>query len=76
MDGVRKGSVRTVWVTSMLTAGSLPKGGMQFDVNGNPVYLSKFMANYMQSKVGCAWLADRFAQRMGKDGVLSVVSFM
>lgn len=51
-----------------------PKGGMQFDENGVPVYLEKYMANYMQSKVGCAWLADKFAQRMGDKGVLSVVS--
>jgi hypothetical protein len=51
-----------------------PKGGMQFDENGVPVYLEKFMANYMQSKVGCAWLADKFAQRIGDKGILSVVS--
>lgn len=73
-QGLRKGSVRIVWVTSMLQRGS-PAGGMQFDGDGEPVYLEPFMANYMQSKVGCAWLADKFARRMGDKGVLSVVSF-
>jgi retinol dehydrogenase-12 len=37
--------------------------------------LTKGMDNYMQSKVGDAWLADRFAKRLGEHGILSVVSF-
>ena len=74
-EGVSKGSVRIVWVTSLLQAGT-PPGGMQFDGHGNPVYLKKFMANYMQSKAGDAWLADRFAKRLGDKGVLSLVGFV
>ncbi len=67
-----KSSVRIVWVVSLLQAGT-PPGGMQFDANGTPVYLKKFMQNYMQSKAGDAWLAIHFAERLGKYGVMSVV---
>lgn len=74
MEGVSKGSVRLVWVTSLLQRGA-PPGGMKFDATGEPVYIEKpFMGNYMQSKVGDAWLADRFAKRLGDKGVLSMVS--
>jgi retinol dehydrogenase-12 len=47
---------------------------MNFYKDGKPQILTKFMDNYMQSKVGCAWLADEFAKRLGDKGVLSVVS--
>jgi retinol dehydrogenase 12 len=63
-----------VWVTSLLHLGSHPPGGMSFQADGTPEVLTKFMANYMQSKVGDAWLADRFAKRLGEHGILSVVS--
>jgi retinol dehydrogenase-12 len=72
--GTPKGSVRIVWVTSMLLEGELPKEGMTFQSDGTPVILSGFMDNYMQSKIGDAWLADNFAKRLGEHGILSVVS--
>jgi len=71
--GLPKGSVRLVWVVSMISQGA-PAGAMQFDSNGVPVILKDAMTNYMQTKVGGTWLADLFAQRMGDKGVLSVVS--
>lgn len=74
LPDVRKFSVRMVWVTSLLQAGT-PPGGMQFESDGTPVVLNKkFMDNYMQSKVGDAWLAADFAEKLGKHGIMSVVS--
>jgi retinol dehydrogenase-12 len=75
MSGTPKESVRIVWVTSMLREGMLPEEGIKFQTDGTPVVLTKGMDNYMQSKVGDAWLADRFAKRLGEHGILSVVSF-
>jgi NAD(P)-dependent dehydrogenase (short-subunit alcohol dehydrogenase family) len=72
--GTPVGSVRMVWVTSLLHAGGLSPGGISFHADGTPVVLTKFMANYMQSKIGDAWLADKFAKRLGEHGILSVVS--
>ncbi|KAE8446079.1 hypothetical protein EG329_012587 [Mollisiaceae sp. DMI_Dod_QoI] len=66
-----KFSVRIVWVVSLLQGG-IPPEGMQFESSGTPKVLTKFMENYMQSKVGDAWLAADFAERLGKDGVMSV----
>jgi retinol dehydrogenase-12 len=66
-------SVRIVWVVSLLQLGT-PAGAMNFDKDGKPQILTKFMDNYMQSKVGCAWLADEFAKCLGDKGILSVVS--
>ncbi|RDL36357.1 Uncharacterized protein BP5553_05709 [Venustampulla echinocandica] len=68
--GTPPSSVRIVWVTSLLQEGT-PAGGVNFDENGTPVVL-KFMDNYMQSKAGCAWFADKFAHRLGAKGILSV----
>lgn len=45
---------------------------MKFESDGTPKILTRFMANYMQSKVGVAWLAGFFADRLGEKGVLSV----
>lgn len=33
------------------------------------------MENYMQSKTGNVFLAAETAQRLGKDGIISVVSY-
>jgi len=65
------GSVRIVWEVAVLQ-GQLHKNGMQFEADGTPKVLTKFMANYMQSKVGVAWLTGLFADRLGGKGVLSV----
>jgi NAD(P)-dependent dehydrogenase (short-subunit alcohol dehydrogenase family) len=50
----------------------LHKDGMQFETDGSPKILTKFMANYIQSKVGVAWLTGLFADRLAEKGVLSV----
>jgi hypothetical protein len=71
--GTLAGSVRIVWVTSLLMHGT-PPGGMYFQPDGTPVVL-KSMENYMQSKVGDALLADKFAKRLGEHEILSVVSW-
>jgi len=63
--------VRIVWVVSMMQLGT-PKGGMAFDGTGSPTILKKAMDNYMQSKVGGAWLAAEFAKRLGIHRILSV----
>ena len=67
-------SVRIVWVSSMITT-SVPPGGIQFsEESGNPKVLKNRMQNYMQSKVGNVFLASEAAKRVGKDGIISVVS--
>ena len=68
-------SVRIIWVVSLLGRTGVPQGGVHFDDDGTPQILSGYMQNYMQSKCGGAWLADRFARRLGEKGILSVVSF-
>lgn len=55
---------------------SIPQNGMGFDDKGAPKILTNFMGNYMQTKVGVAWLADKFSRRLGKSGILSVVSLI
>lgn len=67
------GSVRIVWVVSMLRTGN-PPGAMTFEADGTPKFQAGFMQNYFASKNGGAWLANLFADRLGKHGVLSVVS--
>ncbi|EPE24849.1 NAD(P)-binding Rossmann-fold containing protein [Glarea lozoyensis ATCC 20868] len=71
MPGMSAGSVRVVWVVTYLGASPL-EGGMRLDGKGEPVYLNKFMENYFQSKVGCTWLTDYYAKRLGPKGVMSV----
>ena len=45
-----------------------------FDDQGAPKALPKVFPNYMQSKVGSAWLASEFATRFEQHKILSVVS--
>ena len=67
-------SVRIVWMSSMITF-SVPPGGIQFSKeSGSPKVLKNRMQNYMQSKVGNVFLASEAAKRVGKDGIISVVS--
>jgi retinol dehydrogenase-12 len=49
---------------------------MNFQPDGTPEIITQknFMANYMQSKVGGAWLAAHLAEKLGKHGIMSVVS--
>ncbi|RDW81912.1 hypothetical protein BP6252_03024 [Coleophoma cylindrospora] len=65
------GRVRIVWVSSLLYMDTA-YGGMSFDANGVPVILKKPMENYMRTKVGNAWLAAEFAERVGEAGIMSV----
>ncbi len=65
-------SVRVVFVTSLLQLGA-PAGGIQFDEHGTPKVLKAF-PNYMESKVGSAWLAYEYSKLLDKDRVLCVVS--
>lgn len=67
----RSNTVRIVWVSSIVGTGP-PKGGVQFDENGNPKQFSG-MENYMQTKAGDVYLASEFAKRLGDDRILSVV---
>lgn len=67
------GSVRIVWVSSLLGVGTI-KGGMSFDPEtGSPKIPSDPMSNYMQSKVGNVFLAHECAKRLGGEGILSMV---
>jgi len=45
---------------------------MTFESDGTPKILTGYMSNYMQSKVGVAWIAGLFADRLGEKGVLSI----
>ncbi|PYI24129.1 NAD(P)-binding protein [Aspergillus violaceofuscus CBS 115571] len=66
------GSVRVVWVASLLSA-FVAHGGIVFDEeSGAPTVLKNVMENYMQSKVGNVFLASEMARRVGGDGVMSL----
>jgi hypothetical protein len=70
-----KFSVRLVWVVSLLQGWNPPQGqGMRYENDGTPTVLKGVMENYMQSKVGTVWLSMESAARLGKHGILSVVS--
>jgi len=66
------GSVRAVYVSSMISFGT-PRGGIRWDDSaGRPKVLGSPMDNYMGSKVGGVFLAHDAARRLGKDGVIAV----
>ncbi|KAL2831124.1 NAD(P)-binding protein [Aspergillus cavernicola] len=66
------GSVRVVWVASIIAV-SVAKGGIIFDEQtGAPKVLRDPMENYMESKVGNVFLANEMAKRAGKDGILNL----
>lgn len=70
----QKDSVRIVWVSSMVNA-SAPKGGIVWDEALNkPKILPGGMDQYMQTKVGDVFLAHEWGERLGSDGIVSVVS--
>ncbi|OHF02116.1 hypothetical protein CORC01_02695 [Colletotrichum orchidophilum] len=72
LGGTPRGSVRVVWVASMISLGA-PKGGVVWDdANGAPKLSGDAMSDYMQGKVGCVFLADEFAKRVKEDGIVSV----
>ena len=66
-------SVRIVWLSSMVAV-SVPRDGILWDdATGHPKVLKDAMQNYMQSKVGSLFFAREYVDRLGKDGVLSLV---
>ncbi|KAI8311987.1 hypothetical protein K4K61_011203 [Colletotrichum sp. SAR11_59] len=72
MQGVAKGSVRVVWIASMISLGA-PKGGVVWNAaNDAPKELGDSMGDYMQSKVGVVFLAKEFANKTENDGIISV----
>lgn len=69
-----KDSGRVVWLASTLQLGT-PKGGMIWDhARNQPAVVKNQMDNYMMSKVGNVFLARQTAERLGKEGIISVVS--
>jgi retinol dehydrogenase-12 len=64
------GSVRVVWVSSLLNIGT-PPGGLSFDAQGKPAQL-KATDNYMQSKAGMYLLSQEFSARKSNTGVVHV----
>ncbi|OIW26273.1 NAD(P)-binding protein [Coniochaeta ligniaria NRRL 30616] len=68
----RRGTVRIVWLASMVTVGT-PKGGVVIGTDGKPKLLGVSFDNYMQSKSGNIYLAHEWASRLGDKGVISVV---
>ncbi|KAI3558714.1 hypothetical protein CABS03_08325 [Colletotrichum abscissum] len=72
LEGIPNGSVRVVWIASMISLGA-PKGGLIWDdTKGSPKLSGDSMSDYMQGKVGCVFLADEFAKRVKDDGIVSV----
>ena len=69
-------SVRIIWLSSFITAApTVPPGGVQFDEeHGGPKVMKNAMQNYMQSKVGNVFLASEVANRLGIEGIISIVS--
>ncbi|KAL9101942.1 MAG: hypothetical protein Q9163_002856 [Psora crenata] len=63
--------VRVIWLSSMIAA-SVPKGGIMMTNDGSPKVIKNAMENYMQSKVGNVFVAAETAQRLSKDGIISV----
>ncbi|KAI0602498.1 hypothetical protein F4775DRAFT_245498 [Biscogniauxia sp. FL1348] len=65
------GSVRIVWVGSMLALGT-PQGGVVWDAHtGQPRVHADMMSNYMQSKAGVTFLASEYAARLADHKVIS-----
>ncbi|KAI9711302.1 MAG: hypothetical protein M1820_002289 [Bogoriella megaspora] len=65
-------SVRVTWAASFGTEIMSPKpGGVILEEQGAPKILGK-RVDYGQTKVGNVFLADQFAKRYGKDGIVSV----
>lgn len=68
------GSVRVVWVSSSAAAFA-PKGGLELD-NLDYKKDKSAGAKYAVSKGGNVLHATEFANRYGKDGIISVVSMV
>ncbi|TEA12220.1 putative oxidoreductase [Colletotrichum sidae] len=72
MQNAAKDSVRVVWIASMISVGA-PKGGIVWnDETNSPKLLGDPMGDYMQSKVGCVFLANKFGKKMKDDGIISL----
>lgn len=68
-----RGSVRIVWVASMIVVGT-PEGGIVWNDTGKePTIIENTFTQYMQSKAGVVYLAYEYARRLGNQGITSVV---
>ncbi|KAF7518173.1 hypothetical protein G7054_g13546 [Neopestalotiopsis clavispora] len=66
------GSVRVVWVSSIIALGT-PKGGIVWDKDIEaPKLHDSPSSNYMQSKAGVVYLSHEYAQDLGRHGIISV----
>lgn len=66
-----RGSVRVTWAGSLAGMTSSPKGGIQFDAQGNPKVHNSPPTDYGQSKYGNMLLASKLSKQYGKDGIVS-----
>ncbi|KAJ6789019.1 hypothetical protein PWT90_09138 [Aphanocladium album] len=66
------GTVRTVWVSSMLSGASVLDGIAFDDATGAPKVQSSAMNNYMQSKAGAVFLAHESARRFADSGIINM----
>ncbi|KAI6764120.1 hypothetical protein HG530_007909 [Fusarium avenaceum] len=66
-----RGSVGVTWAGSLAGMTSSPKGGIQFDAQGNPKVHNSPPTDYGQSKYGNMLLASKLSKRYGKDGIVS-----
>ncbi|KAI1844872.1 hypothetical protein JX266_008888 [Neoarthrinium moseri] len=69
------GSVRVVWVSSMIGLAT-PKGGVVWHKHDNqPTLLENTLDNYMQSKSGMVFLAYQDVKRLGSEGITCVPAY-
>jgi NAD(P)-dependent dehydrogenase (short-subunit alcohol dehydrogenase family) len=69
--------VRVLWLSSLVAISTLPNGGIRLNPQTDgPEIISNEdpMKHYMQSKVGNVYLAHETAERLGREGILSLVS--
>lgn len=67
------GSVRVVWLASLVNVGTAAGGIVFNEATGAPNVLKNAMENYMQTKVGNVFLAHESARALGDDGIISLV---
>ncbi|KAJ3479315.1 hypothetical protein NLG97_g8352 [Lecanicillium saksenae] len=72
LESTTPGTVRTVWVSSMLSGASVDDGIAFDDATGAPKVQKNAMDNYMQSKAGAVFMAHESAQRFGESGIINM----
>ncbi|KAL4906774.1 hypothetical protein BDW74DRAFT_149602 [Aspergillus multicolor] len=66
------GSVRVVWVSSIIEFSTAQNGIVFDEQTGAPKVLPDPMENYMESKVGGVFFAGEMSKRSGSDGIFSL----